>query len=103
MNRWFQAGIDLGELIVEDVAYDPVGVIGLKFNKPELQALFIQPASPEDDFSMVTVISEGKSTAAKPDERFGVLFDLGPRIRPGSRTAAMMQQFGISLLEGEPK
>jgi hypothetical protein len=92
LNRRLNAGLNADQMVVVDKDYDPEGIIGFKFGKPESVALILQPAEPNEDFCCISVVFGGRGVLLVPDAEEGLTIVLNRGITPGSDTDKMVRE-----------
>jgi len=91
------ASVEVQRLIVKEIIYDIVGLLGLKFDLSNLEAIIVQPKDQGNNHLMWISVN-GKWYVARPDNNpTGVLFDLSPKVGEKSITAAIMKRFGLAF------
>lgn len=91
-NHRLGAGLNADQMVVTDTDYDPAGIIGFKFGQPESVALILQPAEPNDNFCLVSLVFSEQAVLLAPSSDGGLIIVTNRGITPGSDTDKMVRK-----------
>jgi hypothetical protein len=102
LKRGVITSADTTSLRIRDVVYDPVGLIGLRFDNPNLQAVIIEPNDPGGNNIRMRLCVAGDWVMARPDPLdHSLQFGLPEVPIENSGTWKMMDAFGLPAVKTE--
>lgn len=95
-DHWFQLGLDPETIACEGVSYDPVGLVGLKYDSPKFQAVVIQPDDEGDGLCRIHIVADGVRHEYK---MVGgeLMIGFEEKLPETSRTYQMLAHLGVDV------